>query len=159
MLFLLFCCRFPNFMKKSDSLKRKLNEYNNTTFMIAAFAYTFCTKPSINLLQVTWPEHPLLFFNPSYLHTLRQFWFGRDLRAVRLSTGFMLISSALELCEDVHLYGFWPFSTDLQQRPVNYHYYDKSQPNRAVHAMPEEFLRLLQLHSQGVLTLHLQSCV
>ncbi|XP_036415024.1 alpha-N-acetylneuraminide alpha-2,8-sialyltransferase-like isoform X2 [Colossoma macropomum] len=153
-----FVIRFSDFMRNDSRLRRRLGDYTNTSFMIAAFAYTFCTKQSINLLQAMWPERHLLFLSPTYLRTLDQFWRGRGLRAQRLSTGFMLISSALELCENVHVYGFWPFSTDLHQRPVNYHYYDKIQPNRAVHAMPEEFLRLLQLHSQGALTLHLQPC-
>ncbi|XP_036446544.1 alpha-2,8-sialyltransferase 8E-like isoform X2 [Colossoma macropomum] len=149
---------FSDFMRNDSRLRRRLSEYTNTSFMIAAFAYTFCTKQSINLLQAMWPERHLLFLSPTYMRTLDRFWRGRGLRAQRLSTGFMLISSALELCENVHVYGFWPFSTDLHQRPVNYHYYDKMQPDRAVHAMPEEFLRLLQLHSQGALTLHLQPC-
>ncbi|XP_037396938.1 alpha-N-acetylneuraminide alpha-2,8-sialyltransferase-like isoform X1 [Pygocentrus nattereri] len=149
---------FSDFMRNDSRLRRKLDGYTNTTFMIAAFAYTFCTKQSVNLLQAMWPERHLLFLSPTYLRTLDQFWRRRGLRAPRLSTGFMLISSALELCHNVHVYGFWPFGTDLHQRPVNYHYYDKIQANHAFHAMPEEFLRLLQLHSQGALTLHLQPC-
>ncbi|KAL7863828.1 hypothetical protein AOLI_G00152480 [Acnodon oligacanthus] len=149
---------FSDFMRNDSRLRQKLDGYPNATFMIAAFAYTFCTQQSINLLQAMWPERHLLFYSPTYLHTLDQFWRQRGLRARRLSTGFMLISSALELCENVHVYGFWPFGTDLQQRPVNYHYYDKIQGSRVMHAMPEEFLRLLQLHSQGALTLHLLPC-
>ncbi|KAI4871542.1 hypothetical protein NFI96_027768, partial [Prochilodus magdalenae] len=149
---------FSDFMRNTSRLRRKLGEYTNTSFMIAAFGYTFNIQLSVNVLKVTWPDYHLLFYSPDYLRTLHRFWRGRGLRAVRLSTGFMLISTALELCEDVHVYGFWPFSTDLNHQPVSYHYYDKVQANLKVHAMPEEFLRLLQLHNQGALTLHLQPC-
>ncbi len=45
------------------------------------------------------------FFSPYYLQTLDRFWKGRGLKSIRLSSGFMLISTALELCENVHVYG------------------------------------------------------
>ncbi len=96
---------------------------------------------------------------PIYLRTLDSFWKGRGLKSIRLSTGFMLINTALELCEHVHVYGFWPFDTDMQNNPVPYHYYDELSPHRYKHKMPEEFVRLLQLHSQGALTLHLTPCM
>ncbi len=52
----------------------------------------------------------------------------------------MLINTALELCEHVHVYGFWPFGTDLQNNSVPYHYYDELSPHRYIHKMPEEFV-------------------
>ncbi|KAI4902016.1 hypothetical protein NFI96_029644, partial [Prochilodus magdalenae] len=109
---------YSGFMRNTSRLRRKLDEYTDTSFMIAAFGYKLCTGVSINLLKVMWPERHLLFYSPDYLRTLHQFWRGRGLIERRLSTGFMLISAALELCEDVHVYGFWPFSTDLNHQPT-----------------------------------------
>ncbi|ROL01472.1 Alpha-2,8-sialyltransferase 8F [Anabarilius grahami] len=153
--------RFKNLGTNPDPLLEKVSVYGNASLIMPAFAYTFCTSQSIKTLKVLQPirpQQPVVFFSPSYLRTLDRFWKGRGLREVRLSTGFMLISTALELCEHVHVYGFWPFSSDLQERPVPYHYYDQLKPHRYMHKMPEEFVRLLQLHSQGALTLHLQPC-
>ncbi|KAI4901241.1 hypothetical protein NFI96_007159, partial [Prochilodus magdalenae] len=112
-----FIIRYSGFMGNTSRLRRKLDEYTDTSFMIPAFGYKICTGVSINLLKVMWPERELLFYSPDYLRTLHQFWRGRGLIERRLSTGFMLISAALELCEDVHVYGFWPFSTDLNHQP------------------------------------------
>ncbi|XP_048034150.1 alpha-2,8-sialyltransferase 8F-like isoform X1 [Megalobrama amblycephala] len=153
--------RFKNLEKNPDPLLEKVSVYGNASLIMPAFAYTFCTSQSIKTLKVLQPirpQQPVVFFSPSYLRTLDRFWKGRGLQEVRLSTGFMLISTALELCEHVHVYGFWPFGSDLQERPVPYHYYDQLKPHRYMHKMPEEFVRLLQLHSQGALTLHLQPC-
>ncbi|XP_056089269.1 alpha-2,8-sialyltransferase 8E isoform X1 [Rhinichthys klamathensis goyatoka] len=153
--------RYKNLQKNPDPLVERVSVYGNASLIIPAFAYTFCTSASIKALKVLQPirpQQPVVFFSPSYLRTLDRFWKGRGLRVVRLSTGFLLISTALELCEHVHVYGFWPFGTDLQEQPIPYHYYDLSRPNTHMHKMPEEFVRLLQLHSQGALTLHLQPC-
>uniref|UniRef100_A0A8C1MCE6 ST8 alpha-N-acetyl-neuraminide alpha-2,8-sialyltransferase 7.1 n=1 Tax=Cyprinus carpio TaxID=7962 RepID=A0A8C1MCE6_CYPCA len=144
-----------------SSLLERVSVYGNATLAIPAFAYTFCTGKSIKALKLLHPirpHQPVAFFSPIYLRTLDRFWKGRGLKSVRLSSGFMLINTALELCEDVHVYGFWPFGTDLQDNPVPYHYYDQLRPHPYMHKMPEEFVRLLQLHSQGALTLHLQPC-
>ncbi|XP_058618590.1 alpha-2,8-sialyltransferase 8E-like isoform X2 [Onychostoma macrolepis] len=153
---------YKNLVRNPDPLVERVSVYGNASLAMPAFAYTFCTGLSIKTLKVLRPirpQQPVVFFSPIYLRTLDRFWKGRGLKSIRLSTGFMLINMALELCEHVHVYGFWPFGTDLQNNPVPYHYYDKLRPHRYLHKMPEEFVRLLQLHSQGALTLHLQPCL
>ncbi|XP_056305446.1 ST8 alpha-N-acetyl-neuraminide alpha-2,8-sialyltransferase 7.1 [Danio aesculapii] len=153
--------RYRNLEKKPGPLVKRVSVYGNSSLIIPAFAYPFCTSPSLRVLRVLQPirpQQPVLFFSPHYLNALDLFWKGRGLKEKRLSTGFMLISAALEMCEHVHVYGFWPFDTDLQENPIPYHYYDQKKANRFMHRMPEEFVYLLQLHSQGALTLHLQPC-
>ncbi|XP_067303229.1 alpha-2,8-sialyltransferase 8E-like [Pseudorasbora parva] len=144
-----------------DPLVERVSVYGNAPLIIPAFAYTFCTPDSLRALRVLQPirpQQPVFFFSPYYLGTVDRYWKGRGLEEIRLSSGFFLISTALELCEHVHVYGFWPFDIDLQERPVPYHYYDNLTVNIRKHKMPEEFVRLLQLHIQGALTLHLQPC-
>ncbi|KAK2886067.1 hypothetical protein QQF64_020188 [Cirrhinus molitorella] len=153
--------RFKNLDKNPEPLVERVSVYGNASLIMPAFAYTFCTGQSLKTLRVLHsvrPQQPVVFFSSEYLRTLNRFWKGRGLKEVRLSTGFMLISTALELCDNVHVYGFWPFGTDLQNNPVPYHYYDQLRPHPYMHSMPEEFVRLLQLHSKGALTLHLQPC-
>ncbi|RXN06357.1 alpha-2,8-sialyltransferase 8E-like protein [Labeo rohita] len=152
---------FKNLQNNPDPLVKRVSVYGNASLAMPAFAYTFCTALSVSVLKVLHPvrpQHPVVFFSPTYLRTLDHFWKGRGLKEVRLSSGFILISTALELCENVHVYGFWPFGNDLQDNPVPYHYYDQLGPHLYMHAMPEEFVQLLQLHSKGALTLHLQPC-
>ncbi|ETE61051.1 hypothetical protein L345_13201, partial [Ophiophagus hannah] len=31
---------------------------------------------------------------------------------------------ATRFCDEIHLYGFWPFPKDINGKPVKYHYYD-----------------------------------
>ncbi|XP_057175842.1 alpha-2,8-sialyltransferase 8E-like isoform X2 [Triplophysa rosa] len=145
----------------TDPLVKHVSMYGNAHLILPAFSYLPNTKYAMTALQALRPirpQQPVVFFSPSYLRNLDKFWKLRGLKEIRLSTGFMLINVALELCEDVHVYGFWPFDIDPQQRQVPHHYYDDRGPSRRKHRMPEEFLRLLRMHSQGALTLHLQPC-
>ncbi|XP_067226643.1 alpha-2,8-sialyltransferase 8F-like [Chanodichthys erythropterus] len=152
---------YKNLEKNPDLLVEQVSVYGNASLIIPAFAYTFCTSPSMKALKVLQPirpQQPVVFYSPYYLRKLDRFWKGRGIREVRLSSGFIMISKAMEVCEHVHVYGFWPFDSDLQKRPVPYHYYDLNRPHPYMHKIPVEFVRLLQLHSQGALTLHLQPC-
>ncbi|XP_030630831.1 alpha-2,8-sialyltransferase 8E-like [Chanos chanos] len=147
--------------KNPGPLVERVSVYGNASLILPAFAYTFNTQLSFSTLKalrsVNAPQK-VVFFSPSYLKMLDRFWKARGLKEIRLSTGFMLINVALELCEHVHIYGFWPFDVNLDQQAISHHYYDDKGPSRRMHSMPQEFLRLLQLHSQGALTMHLQPC-
>uniref|UniRef100_A0A673GMC0 ST8 alpha-N-acetyl-neuraminide alpha-2,8-sialyltransferase 7.1 n=1 Tax=Sinocyclocheilus rhinocerous TaxID=307959 RepID=A0A673GMC0_9TELE len=144
--------RFKNLEQNPDPLVERVSVYGNASLAIPAFAYTFCTGQSIKTLKVLHPirpQQPVAFFSPIYLRTLDRFWKGRGLKSIRLSSGFMLINTALELCEDVHVYGFWPFDTNLQDIPVPYHYYDQMRPHRVCVCVSEFQVSrlLLQLSS------------
>ncbi|XP_043910995.1 alpha-2,8-sialyltransferase 8F-like isoform X2 [Protopterus annectens] len=99
-----------------------------------------------------------VFLNSSYLKNLVRFWENRRIREHRLSTGLLLQSMAIELCDEVHLYGFWPFKTDATGRNVSYHYYDEVEVDHSVHVQLYEFLSHLKLHTQGVIRIQLGTC-
>ncbi|KAK3520675.1 hypothetical protein QTP70_030551 [Hemibagrus guttatus] len=100
-----------------------------------------------------------VFFNPEYLSNLAEFWHGQGIHSLRLSTGIMMASLALELCSNVHLYGFWPFGIHpYSKQQLSNHYYDDRPVNKRMHAMPAEFEALLNLHNKGIIHLHLQEC-
>ncbi|XP_044037390.1 alpha-2,8-sialyltransferase 8F-like isoform X1 [Siniperca chuatsi] len=139
-----------------------LRSYGNSLLLLPAFAFGFttpvCLRAVYTLEDFKSPTRPV-FFNPDYLQSLSLFWRAQGLQAVRLSTGIMMASLALELCANVHLYGFWPFSNHPHGLyALTNHYYDDKKVNVAFHAMPAEFDLLLRLHSQGVLKLHLGDC-
>ncbi|GAA6109532.1 alpha-N-acetylneuraminide alpha-2,8-sialyltransferase-like, partial [Tachysurus ichikawai] len=100
-----------------------------------------------------------VFLNPEYLSSLAKFWRAQGINSLRLSTGIMMVSLALELCNNVHLYGFWPFGIHpYTHRKLSNHYYDNRPVNKRMHAMPTEFKALLDLHNKGVIHLHLEEC-
>ncbi|KAL0148103.1 hypothetical protein M9458_056573, partial [Cirrhinus mrigala] len=151
-----------NKQKNPGPLMRRVLVYGNASLLMPAFASPLNTRASIITLKALWPPSPQLrvvFFSSSYLKALDHFWKGHGLKEKRLSTGFMLINVALELCDHVDVYGFWPFSVNLEKQRIPHHYFDNNIPRVSLHYMPEEFLRLLQLHSKGALTLHLQPCL
>ncbi|XP_038560843.1 alpha-2,8-sialyltransferase 8F-like [Micropterus salmoides] len=139
-----------------------LHSYGNSLLLLPAFAFGFttpvCLRAFYTLEDFKSPIRPV-FFNPDYLQNLALFWRSQGLREVRLSTGMMMTSLALELCANVHLYGFWPFSNHPHGLyALTNHYYDDMKAVNGFHAMPAEFDLLLRLHSEGVLKLHLRDC-
>ncbi|XP_053708094.1 alpha-2,8-sialyltransferase 8F-like isoform X1 [Synchiropus splendidus] len=131
------------------------------TFGDAIIAFpdqTHLVFKSINILRALKSPSRPVFLHPKYLSKLTDFWRSRGVKAARLSSGFFMVSMALELCRNVHVYGFWPLSVDpFGLYYLSHHYYDNRMPKR-VHKMSAEFQSLLQLHVQGVIRLHLGSC-
>uniref|UniRef100_A0A3B4ZET4 Alpha-2,8-sialyltransferase 8F-like n=1 Tax=Stegastes partitus TaxID=144197 RepID=A0A3B4ZET4_9TELE len=140
----------------------RLRTYGNSLLLLPAFSYTLDTPVSLRVFSTIKDFHsPIrpVFLNPEYFRSLLLFWRSQGLYRGQLSTGISMVSLALELCNNVDLYGFWPFSTHpYSLHNLTSHYYDNRQPKFIVHAMPTEFELLLQLHSQGVLRLHLGDC-
>ncbi|XP_053861118.1 alpha-2,8-sialyltransferase 8E-like isoform X2 [Malaclemys terrapin pileata] len=138
-----------------------MGTYGAPLLLIPAFSFIGFTAVSSQVLYTLedfGSPARAVFMNPEYLAGLDRHWHRRGLRAKRLSSGFMLVNTALELCQHLTLYGFWPFPTDPEGRPLPYHYYDKQTPKPGVHAMPDEFTRYLGMHLQGALRLHLGRC-
>lgn len=141
---------------------KKLSSYGNSMLLLPAFSFGMNTAVCMRTLYTIQDFESAIqpaFINPEYLIKLSKFWRAHELKEARLSTGVMMASLALELCDDVHLYGFWPFGI----HPFNFknltnHYYDDIKPNTNFHSMPVEFSILLQLHKNGVLRLHLEDC-
>lgn len=137
--------------------------YGHALLLLPAFSFQRNTGVSLyalhSLQNLTSNAPQAVFYNPRYLRNLKGFWRGREIHALRLSTGIMMASMALELCNNVHLFGFWPFGTHpyTNQRLTN-HYYDNKPVNKRMHAMPAEFKALLNLHNSGVIHLHLGEC-
>uniref|UniRef100_A0AAQ5ZXM9 ST8 alpha-N-acetyl-neuraminide alpha-2,8-sialyltransferase 6 n=1 Tax=Amphiprion ocellaris TaxID=80972 RepID=A0AAQ5ZXM9_AMPOC len=138
-----------------------LRSYGNSLLLLPAFSYSSKTILSVRAIYTIEDfESPIrpVYLNPEYVESLLLFWRSQGLRETRLSTGLTMVSLALELCNNVHLYGFWPFSHHPHDRHnLTNHYYDDIKP-KVFHAMPAEFDLLMRLHSQGVLRLHLGDC-
>ncbi|XP_029015128.1 alpha-2,8-sialyltransferase 8F isoform X2 [Betta splendens] len=139
-----------------------LRKYGNSLLLLPAFSFGSNTPVSMRVvysIEDFESSVKAVSLNPHYLQSLAAFWRSQGLKEVRLSTGLMMVSLALEHCTNVELYGFWPFSYHPEDlRHLTNHYYDDRRATNQIHALPTEFNHLLGLHSQGVLRLHLGQC-
>ncbi|XP_041081605.1 alpha-2,8-sialyltransferase 8B-like [Polyodon spathula] len=96
------------------------------------------------------------------LHAVRGYWLTNKVLIKRPTTGLLMYTLATRFCDEIHLYGFWPFPQDQDGNPVKYHYYDsltyEYTSQSSPHTMPLEFKTLSSLHQQGALKLHIGKC-
>ncbi|XP_047212184.1 alpha-2,8-sialyltransferase 8F-like isoform X3 [Girardinichthys multiradiatus] len=158
----IFTKKYGSLLGRRRMFVESLCQYGNSMLLLPAFSFSLNTALCLRVLYTIEdfgsPIQPV-FLNPKYLESLAVFWRSQGLKETRLSTGMMMTSLALDLCDDVHLYGFWPFSVHPHSfQDLTNHYYDDAQGNKVFHSMSDEFKLLLQLHNQGVLKLHLGEC-
>ncbi|XP_036617464.1 alpha-N-acetylneuraminide alpha-2,8-sialyltransferase [Trichosurus vulpecula] len=153
--------RFQNLLWSRKTFVDDMKAYNHSYIYMPAFSMKTGTEPSLRVyytLADVGANQTVLFANPNFLRSIGKFWKSRGIHAKRLSTGLFLVSAALGLCEEVTIYGFWPFSMNLREQSISHHYYDNELPYSGFHAMPEEFLQLWYLHKIGVLKMQLEPC-
>ncbi|XP_078097408.1 alpha-2,8-sialyltransferase 8B [Mustelus asterias] len=97
-----------------------------------------------------------------FLHAVRGYWLTNRVLIKRPTTGLLMYTLATRFCDEIHLYGFWPFPKDQKGNVVKYHYYDSltyEYNSRATpHTMPLEFKTLRNMHLQGALKLNVGEC-
>uniref|UniRef100_A0A9L0K0L0 Alpha-2,8-sialyltransferase 8E n=1 Tax=Equus asinus TaxID=9793 RepID=A0A9L0K0L0_EQUAS len=147
--------------RRSTSPFRVLQVYENASVLLPAFYNTRNTDVSIRVKYVLDDfESPqaVYYFHPQYLVNVSRYWLSLGVRAKRISTGLILATAALELCEEVHLFGFWAFPMNPSGLYITHHYYDNVKPRPGFHAMPSEIFNFLHLHSRGILRVHTGTC-
>ncbi|XP_066266876.1 alpha-N-acetylneuraminide alpha-2,8-sialyltransferase-like [Branchiostoma lanceolatum] len=96
--------------------------------------------------------------NPAHFIGVQKYWAQRGLPR-KITSGFYVITVALMLCEQVNVYGFWPFPFDDSGGKVRYHYYYAPifvAPE--THDMAVEFMKVRELHQKGVIKMQLGKC-
>ncbi|XP_048857621.1 sia-alpha-2,3-Gal-beta-1,4-GlcNAc-R:alpha 2,8-sialyltransferase-like [Brienomyrus brachyistius] len=107
-------------------------------------------------VQLAWPGNIMQYVN--------RYWKTKQLSPKRLSTGILVYTLAAAMCEEVHLYGFWPFGWDPSTgRELPYHYYDRKGTKfttkwQESHQLPAEFKQLYKMHAEGLTKLSLSHC-
>ncbi|XP_036382659.1 alpha-2,8-sialyltransferase 8E-like [Megalops cyprinoides] len=153
--------RFQKLEKWRKPFFKALQNYANSSVVLPAFYSTHNTDVSFRVkytLDDFDSPKAVYFFNPQYLLNVQRFWSLQGVRAKRLTSGLMLATAAIELCEEVHLYGFWAFPMNPSGIFVMHHYYDNIKPRPGFHAMPNEIFSFLHLHSRGILRVHTDPC-
>ncbi|XP_078596023.1 CMP-N-acetylneuraminate-poly-alpha-2,8-sialyltransferase-like [Branchiostoma floridae x Branchiostoma japonicum] len=83
---------------------------------------------------------------------------GFKMSALRPSTGVTMYTLAATICDQIHMYGYYPHSKDTRGRAISYHYYDKVSGDKFAHNFLEEFRAFQELHRRGALVLHTEPC-
>lgn len=161
LLLTLLPCRFHKLEKWRRPFFRVLQMYKNASVLLPAFYNVRNTLVSFRvkyLLDDFGSQQQVYFFHPQYLANMSRYWLSLGVRAKRISTGLILVTAALELCEEVHLFGFWAFPMNPSGYHITHHYYDNVKPKPGFHAMPSEIFTFLHLHSRGILHVHTGTC-
>uniref|UniRef100_UPI00398EFF1B alpha-2,8-sialyltransferase 8E isoform X5 n=1 Tax=Pristiophorus japonicus TaxID=55135 RepID=UPI00398EFF1B len=153
--------RFHKLDKWRRPFYEVLQAYENASVVMPAFYNTRNTDVSFRVKYVLddfESQQSMFYFHPRYLENVSRFWMRQGLRAKRLSSGLMLVTAAMELCEEVHLYGFWAFPMDPSGLYITHHYYDNVKPRPGFHKMTTEIFNFLHMHSKGILQVHTEIC-
>lgn len=153
--------RYGNLKEKKAVFLEDIATYGDAFLLLPAFSFRANTGASFKVyhtLKESKARQKVIYFHPKYLRNLALFWRTKGVTEYRLSSGLMITSVAVELCENVKLYGFWPFSKTIHDTPVSHHYYDNNLPKRGFHEMPKEYRQILQLHMKGILKLQFSKC-
>ncbi|NXC13104.1 SIA8E sialyltransferase, partial [Corythaeola cristata] len=156
-----FPFRFHKLEKWRKPFYNVLQVYENASVLLPAFYNTRNTDVSIRVKYVLddfESQQAVYYFHPQYLINVSRYWLGQGVRAKRISTGLILVTAALELCEEVHLFGFWAFPMNPSGIFITHHYYDNVKPRPGFHAMPSEIFNFLHMHSKGILRVHTGTC-
>eukprot|EP00057_Strongylocentrotus_purpuratus_P009921 XP_011664395.1 PREDICTED: CMP-N-acetylneuraminate-poly-alpha-2,8-sialyltransferase [Strongylocentrotus purpuratus] len=154
-----------NCLKKEENISsfaKAISQYNDDIWL-PCFGIQSHTQTCLKSLDVYEGLNPrLLVANPAHFRLVWDFWRERKFGTEPLSTGFYLTHVALSVCEEIHLYGFWPFSSQLDPVPgqvhdIPYHYFDNLKVTKN-HNMNKEFQILLQMHKHGLLQMHVGKC-
>ncbi|XP_070546743.1 alpha-2,8-sialyltransferase 8E-like [Ptychodera flava] len=135
-------------------------QYKNAPVYTSPFSYRgLTTELSFKAHDTLKPENIKVFFaHPDFIYTMRKFYQQKNIKETRVTTGLILITAAVSFCEEVHVYGFWPFSEDPDGKTLNYHYFDAYSYPNYLHNMTAEFKMLVDLHNKGVIRLHVGKC-
>ncbi|XP_035662801.1 alpha-N-acetylneuraminide alpha-2,8-sialyltransferase-like [Branchiostoma floridae] len=144
-----------------NAFLQDISAYNDSLIWIPAFSYRRNMQLAYyahKTLQGANAQQRVVFPHPNHLRMLGKYWSDQGLpQGKRLSTGLFLASAAISYCQEVHLYGFWPFDVNCQGNNVTYHYYDKGYQSSG-HSMSSEFVQLLKLQDKRVVHITTEKC-
>ncbi|XP_066283479.1 CMP-N-acetylneuraminate-poly-alpha-2,8-sialyltransferase-like isoform X2 [Branchiostoma lanceolatum] len=147
-----------------DRLLRRLKQVGDQTLYVPVLTSPFGEEYARVIIEILF-KHKLQMktaFPPAGINNLmKKIWTkaGFKIRQLRPSTGVHMYTLAATICDQIHLYGFYPFSKDKQGRALRYHYYGTEMAiNNWAHNMPEEFRAFQQLHQRGAVVLHTEPC-
>ncbi|XP_071959776.1 CMP-N-acetylneuraminate-poly-alpha-2,8-sialyltransferase-like [Antedon mediterranea] len=87
---------------------------------------------------------------------LQRFWNIKD----KISSGLYLYTAAVQFCDMISLYGFYPFGIAPDGRKIKFHYDGKSRFSfNNSHKMPSEYKKLIEMKKEKYLRMVTNKCV
>ncbi|XP_006812617.1 alpha-2,8-sialyltransferase 8B-like [Saccoglossus kowalevskii] len=125
------------------------SSWTHASSMKSAFTFAELLQKNSNL--------QLVLSNAEYSHKFSEYW---HINGKSISSGMTMVSIGLSFCEEIHLYGFWPFPVDTSGNSLPMHYSEDIPwtTYQWTHGFSTEFSLLTELHRQGVLKLHVENC-
>ncbi|XP_035694160.1 alpha-N-acetylneuraminide alpha-2,8-sialyltransferase-like isoform X2 [Branchiostoma floridae] len=146
-------------IEKSQELK---DRWYNQTLQYEGMVIIKKPKDSTAVMQAELEKRRtdlrVAYEDPAHFIAVQKYWAQRGLPR-KITSGFYVITVALMLCEQVNVYGFWPFPFDDSGGKVRYHYYYAPifvAPE--THDMAVEFMKVRELHQKGVIKMQLGKC-
>ncbi|KAF7250496.1 CMP-N-acetylneuraminate-poly-alpha-2,8-sialyltransferase, partial [Varanus komodoensis] len=113
---------FGGFRNESDREKfvHRLSMLNDSVLWIPAFMVKGGEK------HVEWVNALILknklkvrtaYPSLRLIHAVRGYWLTNKVYIKRPSTGLLMYTLATRFCDEIHLYGFWPFPKDINEKP------------------------------------------
>ncbi|XP_078598823.1 CMP-N-acetylneuraminate-poly-alpha-2,8-sialyltransferase-like [Branchiostoma floridae x Branchiostoma japonicum] len=154
--------RWNKTRKEYNRFLRSLKQVGDQILYVPAFTSPYGEKYVRAVAQIVL-QHKLpmkMAFPPTGQNNLmKSIWRDAGFEILRPSTGAHMYTLAATICDQIHMYGFYPFTEDTRGRALRYHYYDrKKMISNRTHNMPEEFRAFQQLHLRGAVVLHTEPC-
>ncbi|KAI8507628.1 hypothetical protein Bbelb_150080 [Branchiostoma belcheri] len=135
-------------------------EFVFSYLFIEAFLYELSSRRAFLAQKVLWESHAentVIYPHPDFVRSTHSYWQKCGVKAPRASTGLLLVTVATQICDEVRLYGFWPFHSDRNNTRLTEHYYDNALPSNS-HKISDEFKELQRLHNTEVTDLSVNLC-
>ncbi|XP_072174253.1 alpha-N-acetylneuraminate alpha-2,8-sialyltransferase ST8SIA3-like [Diadema setosum] len=154
-----------------DKFEKRLVSYGKYVLWIPIFSTHYISRTVQEILDffnlnAKRFKNVQLAFPGNILPDISDYWMTQGIDEERISTGLLMFNIAATICDEIHMYGFYPFP-EFKQTPIPYHY-DDNRVNttrnnydygyRRFHNLPDEFVVLKKLHKAGVLKMHLGQC-
>ncbi|XP_033632296.1 alpha-N-acetylneuraminide alpha-2,8-sialyltransferase-like [Asterias rubens] len=152
-----------NYFKRDSDIEKfnfDLKEYSGNLFLpclMYSNSANSCFKKVLPAIHNTNGRLTTRVGNSEHLLGILQKWKSSGIHL--MSTGFYLTQTAITLCNEVHLFGFWSFSKAMYPVPreLQYHFFDDMKQSKA-HSFNTEFQLLWQLHVNGIINIHVNDC-
>ncbi|XP_072024211.1 alpha-2,8-sialyltransferase 8B-like [Amphiura filiformis] len=149
-----------NKTKEHPNQMRNLRQYNNSILWFQLDLTNEVKPLLITLAECCKKAHISVYFAFSTISirtVSKRLW---NIPEHLPSAGLMITTAALTFCDELSLFGFYPFSTDQNDRAIKYHYFDKNIMNYTTsrHKLPAEFSILQRLHDLKIINLRTERC-
>ncbi|XP_078672067.1 alpha-N-acetylneuraminide alpha-2,8-sialyltransferase-like [Branchiostoma floridae x Branchiostoma belcheri] len=155
--------KYKTVLQEPEMLDKFLNEtsmFRGLLVIKRPFDYVVALQKK---LEKNSTQLKIVYQNPVHYLDVSWFWSKQGLPGV-ISTGLYQVTNAIMLCDEVTLYGFWPFPIDERGAKVGFHYHaapifiGPAAGTESAYDIGREFMMLRKLHTMGVVRVVLDRC-